>query len=294
MVNLDFMNRFSVRRKVNLAVVPVLLLAGLIAGMSFVSHRRDAISNSHCIIGLVLASHGDALGRELAGYEGQFAAWAAEDAWGMSIEYDLTAELGDRFAKLSEAAPAFALIVLTDRDGKILAGGHGGKSDLGELSGSKNPDSDWVAHLGAGQRYACVTTSKLLARFASTATSRTFALAAPVAGSGGDISGYLFAYVDWSNIEADVNSTRDQLTSVGYPHAATMFVSQDGAGILACAGLDEATPLPTDIGHWLADSAHAGSALTCRYASRGQAVRPRTPPSSASSGSCRRATSCRR
>ena len=80
------LDRLSVRGKVNLALAPVIVLTVAIAGLSFVSHRNGSITDAGRIIGLILDSGAKQVATVFDEQSDLLVDWAADDAWGVSIE----------------------------------------------------------------------------------------------------------------------------------------------------------------------------------------------------------------
>ena len=245
------LNRFSVRGKINLALVPVMALTVAIAGLSFVSHRSGAITDSQRIVGLILESGAGRLADTIAVQEKLALDWAAQDTWGVSIDYDMTGELGGSFAALLGPEPQTSLVVLTDVEGRILSGSHRGEPDLDDLPGTTNPDAVAAASLKPGELASSVGTSSLLTALGET-QSLTLKVVVPVTGSSGKIAGYLCSYLDWATIDNELGLVRERLHEVEYDHAAVVLVPATAAPVLSFAG-DGAPEAPAgEMAAWIA------------------------------------------
>jgi len=248
----------SVRFKIYLSLVPALLPMLAIALVGFLSHRESTVHNSERIMGLILENGTSSVNTYLANQTGAFREWTAEDIWGMSIEYDIVGDLPPKFAEMTAAAPDFALVVLTDAQGTILAGGKSGSGELGALLGQQT--SDTAIGAGADGMRVKVANSQTLANTGA-AHSTTFIYCNPVQSSTGEVAGYLIGYLDWSQVQKNSQQVTDQLVASGFPDAAAAVVANSNGNVLAWSSADPAEGKPQLSGDsvtWLNGASNAG------------------------------------
>ena len=258
------LDRLSVRSKINLALVPVLALTVAIAGLSFISHRNGAVTDSSRIIGLILESGAVRVADHMATQQGLVADWAGQDTWGVSIEYDLTGDLAGSFAEMASAQPQFDLLVLTDTAGRILTGSHHGEPDLGALAGAVTDDIAAARDAAPGTATGVIGPAKVFAVLGEDSKT-TLKVVAPVAGSSGKTAGYLCGYLDWKTVQAEVDHVCGRLHEVNYGNASVALVPPAATSLLGFSGESDAVAPDAALASWLADGAGDQDAVVRDY-----------------------------
>ncbi|MCB1185137.1 hypothetical protein KDM41_17070, partial [bacterium] len=155
------------------------------------------------------------------------------------------------FAEMATSQPQFALLLLTDAEGKVLTGSHHGEPDLGDLVGRVVEDTATAGATPAGQVAATVGPAAVFGALGETVPT-TLKLVAPVVGTSGGTVGYLCGYLDWTTVTKEIDTVCGRLAAVEYRHASVAMVSPDARTVLGFAGEGEAAAPEGDLATLLA------------------------------------------
>jgi hypothetical protein len=108
-----------------------------IAGITYNSARNAALENSEQSMKLISQYGAKEINGFIKAQEGIFLDWTAEDVFGMAIEFDTTKELQGHFKSLLKGQKGFSLLMLTDKQGKVLEAEIGEHVEVGKAEAFK-------------------------------------------------------------------------------------------------------------------------------------------------------------
>lgn len=214
----------SLRTKIVLSLLPALVpLAGLVlyAGLSV---RRQALTSSTALTAVVGEAGASDLARFLADRHRQVERWTAEDTYGLAIQFDAIRELGPSLAAMiGKEDPAFALVLVADREGTVLTAGGQDAARATALTGRR------LEEARTGDANLRPLRSAALAAIGhpegSVAWSRS-------ARADGQPVGAFIAYLDWRTVEASLRRLTGILAAHGLSGARVLLVDAADGRVL--------------------------------------------------------------
>lgn len=210
------------------SIIPMLAIVAI----TYFPARDAALKGSHRQISLISSNGADQLDFVFATMSKVFLSWVEEDIFGMAIEFDAIDELNKHFMLLQTDNPEFSLLLLTDKNGKVLAEGRSSRftnieqpSMIGSVVKEietflKKPDTPVLVIEDRFSQDAEDKQPMLVYRY------RT-------ADSAGNMNGYLLAYLNAGEIKTLVDGLKKQLRKGGFSTAAVGIVdSSSGKTIL--------------------------------------------------------------
>jgi len=247
----------SVRIKINVGVIPALILAGVISSVSYRSHHKTAVDASEQIIQLVVNQQAEKINGVVTRQVEQANKWAQDNIYGMAVEFNTLGELEKKFGEMLAGAPAFCVLALTDTSGRVLAAGQS-EAAATSLKGLTLPEANAFA---AAKGLTVMLTNTDVPAKAGKNFPQTYVFGFPCFDSSNQRNATLLAYFDWSILQQHTAQAGELLDRHHLSGAeAGIAQRQSGQALThsnatrlgqkwACT--DELTP-------WLADSAHAG------------------------------------
>ena len=91
-------HNIGVKAKINLGLIPAVIMMVVISGMSYISHRRTLIEDSERIAQLIVKHSADEINTFLITQYRMFNKLTTDNVFGMSIEYNTLNEMQDKFS----------------------------------------------------------------------------------------------------------------------------------------------------------------------------------------------------
>ena len=256
MQGLSFWSKLGIRGKILSTLLPALVLVFVVVAISYrISHNSSMESSKH-LVRLVTQEKTGQMNAFLGQQTKQYQAWIQDDIYGLSIEFETVAELGTELGAMVASSPEFALLVVTDRNGQVLASsGDAGKASITigsiikeapELI-AKTPSAitlvngEWLGK--TGQTYP-----------------RTYVYSFPTRSSSGETNGLFLAYLDWSNIQHLTDQVATTLAQSGFPDVRSALVDMRSGMELGSSieeNLGAELEMTDDLKSWLNEASEA-------------------------------------
>lgn len=209
---LDSSLRFKILFGLLLSLVPMLVIMGI----SYTSARSNAVETSERIMKLVNDSGAKEINGFIKAQQAVFSDWTREDVYGMAIEFETSTELQGHFQSVLEGQKGIALIMVTDREGKVFeaaVGGHLNGASGDAFKGRVVQEALQLIKKGA--RSAMLVQSDFMKQL-GLKSATTFLYSFKTNDSEGKPNGLFLAYMDWSHLQAVVVSVANELTANGF------------------------------------------------------------------------------
>ena len=108
--------RFKILFGLLLSLLPMLAIAGI----SYYTARGHELESSERILTLISSNGAREINGFISAQQAVFLDWTREDIYGMAIEFKTTQELQEHFKSMLKGQKGFSLLLLTDKEGKIL------------------------------------------------------------------------------------------------------------------------------------------------------------------------------
>ena len=233
MLGLKKWNKLTIRAKVCLFVVPAIVPVLIVAAITYRSYRKASLQSSENIAQLVVHARALTIRNFLRSQRETFQQWAEDDIYGMAVEFETLPELTDKFNEMLASAPGIRLLLLTDKDGKVLtAFGNTGvdPTQVTALIGQGSPELKQVAQAETPQT---LLPSQTLLPVAEGKANHTYIFASPCQDSSGKRNCTLVAYVDWTPIQGQVAGMQEDLVQKGYNGTTCLLLHRQRQSILA-------------------------------------------------------------
>ena len=221
--------RLGLRGRIIVMLLPAILPLLLIVGLTYRSMRSSAVDASCNLTRMIIDNGAREANNFLTQQRHKFGEWVREDVYGLAIEFSTTNEMYARFREMLVDAPAFPLLLLTDRDGRVLVAAARGQ-EARTLEGRMVAEA---TRLPDGCSTSLVA-SELLAA-AGLSARETFVLGFRCKDSSGKPNGALLAYLDWSRVEEHVARVRETFSDNSLPSAQVAIVDRTSLRVLAGA-----------------------------------------------------------
>lgn len=211
----------SVGLKIKLLVGMLLALLPMVAilGVTYFSARNTSFQNSERIMKLIVRNGAKEINQHLMVQQKIFQDWTSEDTFGMAIEFATTNELKNHFQSLIDGNTGVSLILLTDKNGKIIQGA----ARNGSFDKLLNRMADDVNQLAPNADRQAVLVDSGLLKELGMSNPLTFLFGMRTHNSAGKANGYFFSLLDSSILQKYLESVLDQMRSNGFP-GAKLFV----------------------------------------------------------------------
>lgn len=221
--------RFKILCGFLLSLLPMLAIMGI----SYSSVRSSALTSSHGIMSLITQNGAKEVIDFIKTQERKFVDWTQEDLFGMAIEYKNTGEMQSYFDSFLKGQQGFSALMLTDKEGKILL------TALGQHIKGTNPEAFQnhiikdVNGLGRqGVRNAVFVKNDMTKKLGQK-SAFTYLFGLKTHDSMKNHNGYLLAFLDWSNLQAEVEAVFTQLITNGFKNACVAVLDKDSKIMLA-------------------------------------------------------------
>ncbi|NLH18126.1 MAG: methyl-accepting chemotaxis protein [Phycisphaerae bacterium] len=232
------------RIKINVGVIPALVLAAVICTVSYREHQKTALSGSEQVVQLIVKQQADKVNELLARQDNHVRKWAGENVYGMAIEFNTLAELDKKFGDMLGEAPDFCALLLTDASGTVLVSRSAVQSSGKALSGAdlKGKTVPEAARFAKQQQPTALLLPTEIPAKLGLSFAQTYVLGFPCADSSNKHNGYILAYFDWSILQNHTVQTQDILSQRGLVGGQTGILQR--ADRMSLAHTD-----PAHIGH---------------------------------------------
>ena len=224
----------TIRGRILVTLMPSLIPMLVILTMVYRS-AADASRRSSTAIGQLIAEQGAKdVGSFLGRQNSLFQKWTADDVYGLAIEFDTVAEIGDRFSEMKREAPGLSVIALTDGQGRVLqAAVNQGQPQA--IVGKTLPSILGAAPpVGQSMYWSRITGLES----AGLQTPATYVLQFACRNSSGIENGSLVAFVNWKDVEAILGGVDSRLRDAGFPGVRSVLTVAATNAALASSSTD--------------------------------------------------------
>ena len=218
----------TLQTKIVLMLIPALVPMLAIVGITYNAGRNSALDGGKRLSRLTVQNTAADMNTFLNARKATFQDWVREDVYGLAIEFDTAAELGQKFQEMLAAAPDFSTLVLTDAKGAVLVASTVSGTDP-QLQGKTLTEAKRTEYGEAGFG-AYLAESELLPG------NQTFIFDYPCKDSSANQNGRFLAYLDWAQVQSRINTTHQTLMENGFPGAQVALL--DTAAHLALSHSD--------------------------------------------------------
>jgi len=220
--------RFKILFGLLLSLLPMLAIAGI----TYNSARNTALENSEQSMKLISQYGAKEINGFIKAQEGVFLDWTAEDVFGMAIEFETTTELRGHFKSLLKGQKGFSLLILTDKQGKVLEAAIGEHVDRGKAEAFKGRSVKEASGLmNKAIRNVTLAESEFMKQLGQK-SAHTFIFSFTAKDSEGKPNGFFLAYVDWSNLQATVRDVFDEMKTNGFNNSKVAILNMTSTMVL--------------------------------------------------------------
>ncbi len=214
----------SLRFKILIGLLLSLLPMLVIMSISYTTARSRAVETSERIMKLINRSGAKEINGFINVQQGVFSDWTREDVFGMAIEFETTAELQSHFQSVLKGQTGFALIMATDRAGKILEAavsehlkGASGEAFKG-LIVQEAPEL-----INKGSHNVMLVQSDFMKQL-GLKSATTFLFSFKTKDSEGRPNGLFLAYIDWSHLQGVVDAVTGDMKFNGFENSRVVIL----------------------------------------------------------------------
>lgn len=194
--------------------------------------KDDAQSKSEYLISFANQQLAKEINNSFQNATNTFNDWVKTDIFGISIEFNTTAELATEFDKHLANSPNFLAIALIDNNGtvieisksKSLTGNHQ------SLRGNKLADFNLMNKIT--EKSAIFLKSSVLDELKASKNS-TYCFYYPAINSSGEKNGAVIAYLDWTYIDSFLKTTGNIFIDQGYEQASVHLINSKSNEIVS-------------------------------------------------------------
>ncbi len=208
-------HKLGLQGKITVMLLPALIPMLAIVAMTYTSARQSSLDASKNLSRLIVQSSSSEINDFLSLQCAKFQEWTREDVYGLAIEFDTTNEMSDKFEHMLAAAPDFALLILTDTNGQVLAAS-AGDQNAAALRGQIAPEAKQVQ--GQSQ-YSVLLAESGLYSVLKLPFALTYAFGCSCKDSSGNPNGAFLAYLDWERVQARVHKVHQTFQDNGFADA---------------------------------------------------------------------------
>jgi len=250
-------SHWTIRAKLNTILLPAVLPMVVVALITYYSHSNTSIQTSDRIAQLIASATARECEALLADQCKMFQQCTSEDIFGLAIEFNTLSELEKRLGEMIAAAPNIGLVLLTDREGKVLlaTGQSRGNTAAQVVKGTVIENAKRFAEQ-SGRSVELVDAGIL-----GVEKAETDVFAFPRKNSAGQVHGVLMAYLDPAAFHAQTDAMRTRLVESGFPEARTLVFNLEKKTALAQSQETQtAVALNPDqqLAAWLSSPSNAG------------------------------------
>jgi methyl-accepting chemotaxis protein len=251
----------SIRARINGILVPTLILFVVTSAISYRAHRQTAVDSSRRILRLIVEHSAGQVNSFLGAQRKVFAEWTSDDIYGIAIEFDTMAEVGERFQQMLASAPGFVAVALTDANGRVLMGASRASAAGTVFDGLTLPEARPVLEQEATQ--VTLAASELLGR-AGCDFRETYVFGRRCQSSDGVVNGTLLGYMDWGALQQMTAATATTFADNAFPGSKVALLATAAMKPLAHSARERVgtdLSLEADVQAWLQADGNAGQSL---------------------------------
>lgn len=245
--------RFKILSGFLLSLLPMLAIMGI----SYFSARNSTLDSSQRIMNLVAGNGAKEINDFIKTQELKFIDWTQEDLFGMAIEFNTTEEMQSYFKSFLQGQSVYSVLMLTDNKGKILqvqVGEHikDGKSE--SFQGRTNKEVSGLDNKAL--RSASFVKNDFLKQLGQM-SSATYLFSFKTHDSQKNHNGYFLAYLDWSNLQAKVESIKSEMHTNGFDNSQVAIIDPASGLMLAHSNqekIDTGLNMSDSLKAWLSGS----------------------------------------
>ncbi|MCP3943717.1 MAG: response regulator [Desulfobacteraceae bacterium] len=215
---MNFGNLFtgSIRAKIFIgffiAIIPIIAVVFI----NYYPSRNNTLQTAWRLMELSTRNCAERLNTYFDARQTLFTSWTEDDIFGMAIEFNTLKELKDHFALLMKNHPEFFLLLVTDKNGKVLEAASGSKGESKEVEMLKGTT---VIEIGAlmmeKDRQISLVKNNLMKK-PDQQESYAGVYSFKTKDSSGNQNGFFLAYLDWSIIQAMIDQMYAQMMGNGF------------------------------------------------------------------------------
>lgn len=225
--------KWNLRNQILLSGVICLIVLFAVVAYFYGFSRGSFKKNSSDLIGMTIRQYSENINGTLDSRLKSFENWVRDDVFGIAIEFQTTGELGDQFQDWINKDPGFLLIALVDDAGRVL------ESRTSSALHKNMNISEALRDFGAineklhdNAQFLFSETLKGL----GVDRNQTYVCYHPAKNSSEKINGAVVAYIDWKDIDSQVQACTDELRSYGFDNSITAFIQPSQNAVTSVAG----------------------------------------------------------
>jgi len=260
MFPLNTWNKFSVRVKILSGLIPSVLLALAISWTMYLAHRNTAVQSVQNVTRLIIQNNAENINASLAKQHNAVTNWAADNIYGMAMEFNTLEELDKRFVEMLQTTPEISLIALANMDGKLISANANGETP-GKVSELVGQQLQEIKTLLDQQNFSVTLMDTELAKFFQHDFTKTLVFSFPCTDSSGKPNGVFLAYADWSALQQQIDHIRTMFTNNNCNDAEVLLLdSQTGTTLAYSTAMQTAPQFNIDdtLRKWLSDVSKTG------------------------------------
>ncbi|MBN2211742.1 MAG: hypothetical protein JW709_10150 [Sedimentisphaerales bacterium] len=261
MFPLNIWNRCSVKIKILSGLVPSVLLALAISWTMYLAHRDTSIKCVENATRLIIQNNAETINDSLIKQHRSVANWAADNIYGMAIEFKTLTELDKRFVEMLQSTPEICMIALADADGKIVSATANSEETPKAVTALLGQQPQEIKALLGRKDLTVTLLDTALATYLQRDFTKTFVFSFPCVDSSGKPNGIFLAYADWSILQQHVDNIRTTFANNDCEDAEVLLQDiQQGVTLAFCTVENKAPQFILDesLRTWLGDASQAG------------------------------------
>ncbi len=215
----------GLRVKIITGVLLSLLPMVAIVIVTYNFNYNSSVSSSSNIMTLIGKNSSKEINSFLTGRASTFREWIKDDIYGLAIEFNTLEEVEGNFRTMMDKSPGFAVLALTNKDGKILASTvKGGSSERNStaLDGRSIPGAAGL--LSKSPYHVLMVPANLLGELGFE-YPQTLLFSYPAKNSSGEECGLFVAYLDWNVVQEFVNEASQESNDNGFENSFVAIIN---------------------------------------------------------------------
>ncbi len=225
-----------------------------IVGATYYPVRARTIENNERIMRLVTESSANEMNGFIAAQENQFLKWTTEDIFGMAIEFSTVQEIGKHFQAILEEQNGFLLMLLTDKDGKVIEAVAGGSAKGQKTDAFTGKTVEGLSEQKDLPDRSAVAVKTEFMRELGRKSDFTYLFRFKTKDSSGKHNGFFLAYLDWSNLHEFIKAVALKMKANRFNNARTAILDTVSGVAVAHSNeelVDKRLELDSALNTWL-------------------------------------------
>ncbi|MFZ5572462.1 MAG: methyl-accepting chemotaxis protein [Thermodesulfobacteriota bacterium] len=244
----------SLGRKILFGFLSSLFPMLAIVGATYFPVRARTVENNARIMKLIIKGSADEMNGFIEAQENQFAKWTAEDIYGMAIEFNTVMEISSHFQTMLDGQTGFVLMLLADKDGKVIEAVSGGSAKGQKTEGIKGQTIEGLAvQTDMPDRSAVAVATDFMRRIGRR-SDFTYVFRLKTKDSSGKPNGFFLAYMDWSNLYQFTRTVTLAMQANGFSNARVAVLDVVSGTAVAHSNedwIDKRLELGSELNAWL-------------------------------------------